>query len=543
MIPISNPLLGFSFLILLGYVGGCMANRIHLPRIIGNLLVGLFLGPFCLGIFSHRLISHELSPINSIAFGFIAISIALHLKVKEFKKVFILSFFDIFLTFSIITISSFLITSSLILSLLLGITGATTAPAASLAIVHETRAKGPLVSALLPTIALNNVMCTIIFTLAIGMIETIYGSSMSMPIAMLMKNLVIASLLGIGAGFAFSFAIPFIRRLRIKNLWASFFALTILIGISEELKVSSLLSAICMGLVITNRRDVADEVFDAFNKLESFIYLFFFTMAGAHLNPFFILKEWKLIFIFVISRLIGKTAGGFLGASFVKLYHKGLFGIGLLPQAGLALAFMLLLQEKGLPSNLISIYSTVILSAVVLNEFGGSIATKLLLRAVKEEGKAYPPVFGFISSDDIILGLEAEDKWEAITKLVHQLCRRKGIDFSQEGKLLEGVIERELSMTTGIGRSLAIPHGILDNDSEKIKGIFAICHRGIDFGAMDGKPVHFIILSLIPKDKIEDHLKYLTEISRTFSKPFISSALMEARTEEEVLRILQEAQE
>jgi len=541
MVPISNPLLGFSILILSGYLGGCIANRLHLPRIIGNLSAGLILGPFCLKIFSHQLISQELSPINSIAFGFIAISIALHLKVEEFKKVFTLSFFDLFLTFSVISLFSFLITSSLTLSVLLGITGATTAPAASLAIVHETKAKGPLVSALLPTIALNNVMCTIIFISIIGIFETIHGRSLSM--FMLMKNLIIASLLGIGAGFVFSFAIPFIKRLKIKNLWASFFALIILVGISEELKVSSLLSSICMGLVITNRRDVAEEVFDAFNRLESFIYLFFFTMAGAHLNPLFILKEWKLIFIFVTSRLIGKIAGGFLGASFIRLYHKGLFGIGLLPQAGLALAFLLLVQERALPDNLITIYSTVILSAVVLNEFGGSMATRLLLKIVKEEGKAYPPVFGFINTDDILLGLEAGDKWEAITKLVHQLCIKKGIDFSREGKLLERVIERELSMTTGVGRSLAIPHGLLDNNSGKIMGIFAICHKGIDFGSMDGKPVHFIILSLIPKDKMEDHLRYLTEISRIFSKPFIYSALMEARTEEEVLRILQEAQE
>ena len=68
-------------------------------------------------------------------------------------------------------------------------------------------------------------------------------------------------------------------------------------------------------------------------------------------------------------------------------------------------------------------------------------------------------------------------------------------------------------------------------------------HKGIEFEAMDGRPVHFIILSLIPKDKLEAHLKYLTELSRIFSKPFVSSALLEARTEEEVIKILWEAQQ
>lgn len=538
MIPIVNPILGFSLLAISGYIGGYVAKKIRLPGIIGNLFAGLILGPSCLKIFSHHLIAHELSPINSIAFGFIALSIALHLKLEEFKKIFILSFCDVFITFAVISTTSFLITSCFSLSILLGITGATTAPAASLAIVHETKAKGPLVSALLPTIALNNVLCIIIFTLIMGILETINNTSLFA----LVRQLAIASALGLGAGFIFSLSLPFIKKLKIKIIWASFFALIIVVGIAEELKISSLLSSISMGLVITNKKDVADEVFDAFNKPESFVYLLFFTIAGAHLNPSLIIKEWILIVVFVISRFVGKISGGFVGASFIKLYHKRLFGIGLLPQAGLALAFLLLIQEKESFEGIANIYSTIVLSAVMLNEFGGSIFTKLILKVAKEEGKAYPPVFGFIGTEDILLGLEAEDKWEAITKLVHYVCMRKGIDFSQEGKILEGVIQRELSMTTGIGRSLAIPHGPLDDKENKILGVFAICHKGIDFGSMDGKPVHFIILSLIPKERLEEHLRYLTDISRIFSKPFIFSALVKARTEEEVIRILQEAQ-
>ncbi len=539
MIPISNPLLGFSVIILSGYIGGSIAKRVHLPKILGNLIVGLILGPFCLNIFSHQLISYELSPINSIAFGFIAISIALHIKLNELKETIILSFSDICMNFLMICTIIFLITKSISLSILLGITGATTAPAASLAIVKETRAKGPLVSALLPTIALNNLLCIVFFTIIIGLLETIHGSSFFI----LIKHLVMSSFLGIVIGLMFCSSMHILSKLRIKILWATFFTLITLIGICEEFKLSSLLSSICMGLVIINKKSVADEVFNAFNKFESFIYLLFFTMAGAHLNPTFIMKEWKLILIFVMSRFAGKVIGGSIGASIVKLNHKGLFGIGLISQAGLALAFLVLVQEKPYLDQIIEIYSTVVLSAVVLNEFVGGIATKLILKLSKEEGKAYPPVFGFIDNNSIFLELEAEDKWEAIAKLVHYLCIKKCIDLSLEGKFLEGIIERELSMTTGIGRSLAIPHGPLYNGENKIIGVFAICHKGIDFGSMDGKPVNFIILSLIPRNKIDAHLKYLIQVSRIFSKPFISSALMEARTEEEVLRILEEAQE
>ncbi len=544
MIPsISNPVLGFSLIVILGYLGGLLAKKIHLPSIIGNLCIGFLLGPFGLGIFSFDLIEDKFSPIGSIAFGFIAVSIALHLKKKEFKKVIVLSFFDILFTFSIIFLSFLYFTSSPYLSVLLGITGATTAPAASLAVVRESRAKGPLVSALLPTIALNNVLCIVLFTFILGILGILVRAN-SLSLFSLLKQMLFASSLGVVFGYLFCLSAPFVKRIGVKTIWASFFALLILVGVAEQLHLSVLLSSICMGFVIANSNKVADEVFGAFNKFESFVYLLFFTMAGTHLNPSFALQEGWFIALFVAARFLGKLSGGYVGACMARLPKSKLFGIGLLPQAGLALAFLLLLEEKGIfPSNLMDFYSTIVLSGIMLNEFSGSVGTKLLFKVTKEEGKAYPPVFGFITDKDVIIGLDAEDRWEAITKLVHQICLRKGIPSSEEGRLLESVIERELSMTTGIGKSLAIPHGVIEREDSKILGVFAISHKGIDFRSMDGLPVHFIILSLVPKDRLEDHLKYLAEVSRVFSKPFVSSALMEARTEQEVIKILLEAQQ
>ena len=544
MIPsVSNPVLGFSLIVIFGYLGGLLAKKVRLPSIIGNLCVGFLLGPSGLGILSFDLIEDKFSPIGSIAFGFIAISIALHLKKEGFKKVIMLSFFDILFTFSIVFFSFLYFTSSPYLSVLLGITGATTAPAASLAIVRETRAKGPLVSALLPTIALNNVLCTVLFTFILGILGILVKTS-DLSVLSLLRKILFASFLGVVFGYLFCLSVPFVKRIGIRTIWASFFSLLMLVGVAEQLHLSILLSSICMGLVITNTKKIADEVFGAFNKLESFVYLLFFTMAGTHLNPSLAFQEGWFIALFVIARSIGKLLGGYVGAYMAKIPKRGFFGIGLLPQAGLALAFLLLLEEKNiLPARLMDIYSTIVLAGVMLNEFSGSIGTKLLFRITKEEGKAYPPVFGFITDEDVVIGLEAEDRWEAITKLVHQICLRKKIPLSEEGKLLESVIERELSMTTGIGKSLAIPHGVVEREDGKILGIFAISHKGIDFRSMDGLPVHFIILSLVPRDRLDDHLRYLAEVSRVFSKPFVSSALMEARTEQEVIRILLEAQQ
>lgn len=80
------------------------------------------------------------------------------------------------------------------------------------------------------------------------------------------------------------------------------------------------------------------------------------------------------------------------------------------------------------------------------------------LPAAREEGKAITKVLGVFEEGDIYLGLEAEDKWEAISKLTRFLCERQGINVKEEERFLQKVLERELSMTTGIGHGIALPH-------------------------------------------------------------------------------------
>jgi len=182
----------------------------------------------------------------------------------------------------------------------------------------------------------------------------------------------------------------------------------------------------------------------------------------------------------------------------------------------------------------------VVLSAIVVNEIVGPLALRFSLKAAKEEGKAIPKALGIFEEGDLYLGLEAQDKWEAISKLMRFLCERHNIDVKEEGRFLQKVLERELSMTTGIGHGIALPHGIIPRGN-RIMGVMGISYKGVDFQSMDGRPAHVIILTLVPEDKIDEHLEFLRNCSKVFGKAFVLPALLESRTQEEALEVILEA--
>ncbi len=536
---IFDPLLGLSLIIAFGYLGGKIAHRLRLPSIIGNILAGAMLGPHGLGVLPLSLIVKDLRLVSSIAFGFIAVSVALHLRVRDLRATsgapLIIALWETLLAFLLVAGAIYLGTGSERLSLLAGAMASTTAPAASLAVVRESRARGPFVSALLPTIALDNIIAILLFTSVMAFLR-VKGSGT------FLSQIAVPIVVGVLVGSAFCFLPASLKRDSRKVLGSSFLGLMAASGIAEHLNTSPFLATITLGFVIANCEGVHQEVSKALRELEPLIYLIFFTMAGVHLRFDVIVSAGGLIFVFVLGRFVGKFLGGFLGSltSPLSSSWRGLLGLGLLPQAGLALGFLVMVQEAPGLGDVSDLLSAMVLSAVIINEFVGPLAIRFALRWAKEEGKALPPVLGFLEEEDIYLDLDAQDKWEAISRLVKFLCNRRCADLDLEGRFLEEVVKRELSMTTGIGHGLAIPHGVIEYQGGVI-GVLGISQRGIEFGSLDGRPAHVILLTLVPEERLQEHLNALREFSRIFSKPFVMPALMEARTREEVMEVLREA--
>lgn len=146
-------------------------------------------------------------------------------------------------------------------------------------------------------------------------------------------------------------------------------------------------------------------------------------------------------------------------------------------------------------------------------------------------------IMDFLSSDAITVDLKATDKKSAIVELVEMLKSAKKVKKTDE--IIEVVLEREKLGSTGIGQGVAIPHGKTDVLQEQV-GAIGISKKGIEFNSLDGEPVHIVFLLVGPVEVAGQHLKALSRISRLFKDKFLRQAIRDAKTKEEVIKIIQQ---
>lgn len=143
-----------------------------------------------------------------------------------------------------------------------------------------------------------------------------------------------------------------------------------------------------------------------------------------------------------------------------------------------------------------------------------------------------------LNPDQIILEMEADQHWPAIVELVGHLVSSGQLPADQHVEMLEAFRAREELVSTGIGSGVAIPHAFSDHLDEVI-GVFGRSAAGIDFQALDDKPVHFIILFIVPRRDYHLHLRTLAAIAKMFTNSEILRQLGEARSVEEIVAIFE----
>ncbi|MFH1282942.1 MAG: PTS sugar transporter subunit IIA [bacterium] len=146
----------------------------------------------------------------------------------------------------------------------------------------------------------------------------------------------------------------------------------------------------------------------------------------------------------------------------------------------------------------------------------------------------------FLNVDSISVDLQCQTKKESIKELVQLLS--KGKKIKDTDKIVKILMDRESLGSTGIGQGIAIPHGKSDSIAN-ILAAFGISKKGIDFDALDGEPVNLIFLLVAPHDSAGVHLKALAKISRLLKDKFFRQALREAKSSEEILKIIKEEDE
>ena len=403
-----NILLSVSVALLAGLLMTRLFKPLHLPSVTAYLIAGVLIGPYCLGAlgisglgFASMEQVTKLAPISEIALGFIAFAIGNEFRVDELKKTgkaalvigVVQAFVAALLVDAALIGLQFLMPDKLTIAqaVTLGAIATATAPAATLMVVRQYKAKGPLTNLLLPIVALDDAVGLIVFAVSFGISKTLVTGNIDMisiivnPLIEIVASLLLGGVMGLILTQLEKLYNSGTNRLNLTIglvfLTAALSQLDFHIG-PVHVAFSSLLVCMMLGTVFCNTCDLSHDLMAASDKWTSPLFAIFFVISGAELE-LSVFTEGAIVIIglvYIISRSAGKYLGSFGSAKLMKCEPSicKYLGITLLPQAGVALGMCTTAMALGEQGNLIR---NITLFAVLLYELFGPMFTKMALKA------------------------------------------------------------------------------------------------------------------------------------------------------------------
>lgn len=367
-----------------------LVKRIGLPNVTAYLVAGLLVGPYVLDLVSHEQLA-SFSILTDVALGFIAFSIGGEFKLSHIKQIggssLIITFFQAItacLLVDVVLLIAF--PGDPALAITLGAIATATAPAATLMVVRQYKAKGPVTGILLPVVALDDAIGLMIFSVSLALAKVFAQGTAPTVETMLLEPLleIFGSLLiGFAIGVVLAFAIGFFhsRGNRITIVIAAVF---LGVGLSQILPLSSLLVCMAIGAGMCNLQKEYEKVLDFNERWTTPLFMIFFVISGAELDLSVLPAVGLLGVLYLVARSVGKYLGAFLGARVVKADKniQKYLGICLLPQAGVAIG-MSQIVVSALPEYGAQIRA-VVLCATLVYELVGPLLTKMVLTKAGE---------------------------------------------------------------------------------------------------------------------------------------------------------------
>ncbi len=375
--------------LLLGLLSSKLMKKIHLPNVTGYLIIGLITGPYCLNLIPLEVIE-SFSIIPEIALGFIAFSIGAEFKLSYLKKVgktpIIIAITEAFGAVLFVDIILIATGNEVAFSIVLGAIAAATAPAATLMVVRQYKAKGPVTDTLLPVVAIDDAVALMAFGLSVAIAKTIdskeavsLSATILEPVIEIIGALIFGAILGVIIKYLTGWFTGRGNRLSVT------FAMVLLcIGISNMVGFSALLACMAMSAVYVNISNVSNIVFEQTDRVTPPIFMLFFFISGAELDISILPTVGFIGALYIIFRMIGKVLGAALGAKISKADSvvKKYLGYTLIPQAGVAIGLasvaMTVVPEYG---NQIK---TITLCGTVIYELIGPVISKIALKKAGE---------------------------------------------------------------------------------------------------------------------------------------------------------------
>lgn len=389
-----SPVLSLGLLLLCGYLLGKLCERIRLPAITGYILAGLLLGQSVAEVIDESA-RHSMGSVTQVALGVIALTIGGEFSFFKLKqtgvKILILTLFEALFAFA--AVSGFLTLAGLEspVALLLGSIAAATAPAATVVIVRELRARGPFIDYLYGIVAFDDAVSVILFGVVFAVAAPLLtGAAVAGGILGSVLNAFLELVMAVVLGFIGGLLVHLLtaKKHRINEIMLIVVALLFLVtALASALRISLLIADMAMGCTLVNLSGRNRRIFDIIEPLTPPIFALFFILAGTELDVAVFSKGFVVLIglLYLVSRFAGKVAGiqaaGLLTKTPARI--RNYLGFCLFPQAGVAIGLALfirtspaILNAEAHVQEMLSVGVNIVLLSVFVNELVGPILSR-----------------------------------------------------------------------------------------------------------------------------------------------------------------------
>lgn len=384
-----------------------LTSKLNLPDVTSYLVAGLLVGPLCLGRLGVPGLGlttfeavEELGLLNDVALGFIAFSIGSEFRVSSLRKIgrqaTVVAIFQALVATLFVDVALLLL--HLVLGdklpvstcILLGAIATATAPAATLMVVNQYKARGPLTDMLLPVVALDDAVGLIVFAVSNGIAKALVSGTIS--VVSVLVNPILEIILSVGLGMALGWIfseveIYFNSNSKRLSLAVAFVVLCTAISklhfnLGEvHIGFSSLLVTMMCATVFCNLCDFSEQIMYQVERWTAPIYVLFFVLSGSELDltVFADLAVVGIGVVYILTRSAGKISGANVSARMTRCPESvcKYLGITLLPQAGVALGMSVMVAaEFGAEGALVR---NIVLFSVLVYELVGPTLTRIAL--------------------------------------------------------------------------------------------------------------------------------------------------------------------
>lgn len=383
----SKIIIEVAIILFAGIIFGRLAKLAKLPNVTGYLIAGLLLGPSFFNVIPVNIVN-GFSVISNIALGFIAFSIGSEFNLTYFKKVgiapIIIAIAESVGAIICVTVTLIIFGFDTKLSILLGAIAAATAPAQTIMVINQYKAKGPLTSMVMSVVAIDDAVALIGFGFATTIVKMM-SSNLSTNIVLS----ILTPVYGVAISFILGGVLSIIMKLTFRWFKKSSNRLCLIIAfilstywIAEVFHGSPLLACMALGGVFVNIYDDIESIVKITDSFSPPVFMIFFVISGAGFEISALSGIGVIGLLYVVMRVVGKIAGAFLGGRVTKQEEKicKYLGPTLMPQAGVALG-LIVVAGNIVPEYALQIRVIILCSTFIYSIIGPVVAKNALERS------------------------------------------------------------------------------------------------------------------------------------------------------------------